>query len=52
VFETKNHITTRPTTTASPCDPQKPFSTAVRMPVVELLSASGTVTMFPNVAQR
>ena len=52
MFETKNHITTSATTTASACEPQNPFSTAVRTPVVELFVASGTVTMFPNVAQR
>ena len=38
--------------TANVCDPQKPICTAERMPVVELLSAIGTVTMFPKVAQR
>src|SRR5438093_11652080 len=48
----KNHITARPTTTANQCAPQKPCCTAVRIPVVELLSLRGTVTMFPNVAHR
>ncbi len=52
MFETKNHITTSATITAKACEPQKPRWTADRIPVVELLSLSGIVTMFPNVAQR
>src|SRR5712691_7284262 len=38
--------------TANVCDPQNPFCTAERTPVVELFFPSATVTMFPKVAQR
>src|SRR5438094_81587 len=53
VFETKNQISTRPMTTANPCDPQKPTCTALRMSVVApTLFEAGSASIVPSVVQR